>query len=193
MKRLVCKRCATCKKIKGIAEYTKRTRSADGLNYECKMCVKKYHKKWQKENRDKVKKNQEDFYKRHGMTKSQYNKKYYNKSGYDKKYYEKNREKILKYKKELFEKNPHWHNSKRVLARLRKSGAAPKWLDKDMLMEIDSFYECAKALKTVRGIQYEVDHIIPLNSDYVCGLHVPWNLQILTKEENIEKGNSISN
>ena len=190
MKRLVCKRCATCKKIKGIAEYTKRTRSADGLNYECKMCVKKYHRKWQKENKDKVKKIQEAFFKRHATTKSEYQKDW--QKEYNKMNYQRYKEARKKYYKEYFEKYPHRHTSKRVLADMRKSGAAPKWLDKDMLMEIDSFYECAKALKTVRGIQYEVDHIIPLISKYVCGLHVPWNLQILTKEENREKGNSIS-
>jgi hypothetical protein len=37
--------------------------------------------------------------------------------------------------------------------------------------------------------EHEVDHIIPLINEKVCGLHVPCNLQYLTKEENRKKGN----
>lgn len=37
--------------------------------------------------------------------------------------------------------------------------------------------------------RYEVDHVIPVCHDLVCGLHVPENLQIVTKRQNRSKSN----
>ena len=54
---------------------------------------------------------------------------------------------------------------------------------------IKSFYSTCKKLNKDNPDSFHVDHIIPISGDNVCGLHVPWNLQILTKAENSSKKN----
>ncbi len=69
--------------------------------------------------------------------------------------------------------------------------ASPKWLDAIQKAQIQEFYDIASALNTQCGGRHEVDHIVPLKGRNVSGLHVPWNLQILKKEENLSKGNRL--
>ena len=63
-----------------------------------------------------------------------------------------------------------------------KRNATPPWLTKDQFDEMREIYESASA-------DQHVDHIEPLTGKTACGLHVPWNLQLLSAEENVKKGN----
>ena len=54
-------------------------------------------------------------------------------------------------------------------------------------------YKEAQRLTKVTGEQYDVDHIIPLKGAAVCGLHVPWNLQVLKHADNMRKSNKYEN
>ena len=58
--------------------------------------------------------------------------------------------------------------------------ATPSWADMDI---IESFYLEA------RYFGMHVDHIIPLTSDLVCGLHCEFNLQLLPSSDNQSKHN----
>lgn len=41
------------------------------------------------------------------------------------------------------------------------------------------------------GIDYQVDHIVPLRSPIVSGLHCEANLRVITATENAQKGNML--
>ena len=98
------------------------------------------------------------------------------------KYADKNRDKIRlkdkEYRKDPRVKKLRCNNENK--RRAKKLNATIPGFDE----KIKSIYmNCPKG--------YEVDHIIPLNSKNVCGLHTPWNLQYLTSEENRKKYNKL--
>ena len=77
-------------------------------------------------------------------------------------------------------------------ARRRKHReATPPWLTRKQKSEIRQLYQIAITNSRITGEQYVVDHICPLRSDVVCGLHVPWNLRVITQAENLQKSNSL--
>jgi len=73
---------------------------------------------------------------------------------------------------------------RRQAAQLQRT---PPWADMSAIAE---FYVEAKRLEELTGIQFHVDHIVPLQGELVSGLHVPANLQLLPAHENLSKSNS---
>jgi hypothetical protein len=121
-----------------------------------------------------------------------------------KKYYENNKEKCHKatktwvkkvglsyeYTKRSREKNPsliYFSNAKRHASKLQRT---PDWLNSAEWFEIESTYKYCSALRSI-GLNYHVDHIIPLQGESVSGFHVPWNLQVIPAEQNLAKGNRL--
>jgi len=75
-----------------------------------------------------------------------------------------------------------------VKRRVSKMQRTPPWLDIVQNAEIEFTYEYCAALRSI-GLNYHVDHIVPLQGKTVSGLHVPWNLQVIPADENIRKAN----
>lgn len=77
-----------------------------------------------------------------------------------------------------------------VKRRTAKMHRTPAWLDKTQLAEIEFTYEYCAALRSI-GLNYHVDHIVPLQGEIVSGFHVPWNLQVIHASDNIRKANRL--
>ena len=99
----------------------------------------------------------------------------------NKNYYLNNKDKIKQYSKDYCLKNPNFKKSHCAKRRATKLNATPKFANLNKIKEI--YKNCPKG--------YVVDHIVPLQSKVVCGLHVEWNLQYLTPSENSSKSNRL--
>lgn len=93
-----------------------------------------------------------------------------------------------KRKLEHHKKFPHQRLARTAKRRADKLNATPKWSNLEAIRRI---YKEAKELCKKTGEEYHVDHIIPLKSKIVCGLHVPENLRIISAFDNLSKGNRL--
>lgn len=80
---------------------------------------------------------------------------------------------------------------RRCMARRAKAlrNRIPSWLTNDNWEAIHAVYAEAQRLSEHTGIPHEVDHRYPLRGKTISGLHVPGNLQVLTRSENRRKLN----
>lgn len=165
----------------------KEKRLAKGKKYYEKNKEKtlRRHKEWRENNPEKYKNIIDEWNKKHPEKVR----------GYQKKYIDANKEKLSerhhKWRTENPEKQKECYNNwasknrdkirvKDATRRAKKFNATPPWAD---LEEIKRIY------KSAADMNLTVDHIIPLKNPNVCGLHIPHNLQLLTKSENSRKKN----
>lgn len=163
------KTCTSCGVFKLACEFT-------AFRSNCKQCVSEYNKKYRELNSERV-------------------------SQTSKKWREENKAYLSEKKKEYVALNRpacrarvnKWDKANRATRtanlwkyRAQKRQASPLWADYSKIKE---FYVSANGLSMLLGEWYHVDHIVPLQSEFVCGLHCEHNLQILPATENISKGN----
>ena len=202
------KTCCRCKQSKPISEYRKCSRSRDGLWYRCNHCQMEYQRAWKANNQDKVKANQARNKAIHGeknkIREKQWcieNRERVNAT--QRKNYAKNKEHFKKMAEARISKDPELHKAKKTayyqankgaaIARARKyqmlrKRAMPAWANDFFIKEA---YVLAKLREVATGLKWHVDHIVPLTSNKVCGLHCEQNLQVITMAENMAKGNRI--
>ena len=167
--------CSSCSEIKPLLDFHKRTVSPDGLTASCKACrssarksyqsQKSYNRSYREEHRDTLLKKKREW-------------------DLD------NRDHINAYKRSYRKGKPTEHKAWDAQKRAKRLKRVPPWLNEEQKKEIKQFYWLRDDIKTITGEYYEVDHIVPLQGKTICGLHVPWNLQILPSDLNNKKNNS---
>lgn len=118
---------------------------------------------------------------------SEYNKARYREGKVKRGYIRKSAVTLLPYtpptsKEELRDNDPGYRAAESAWRKLHQLNRVPPWVE---FRDTVPLYALAKKFKM------SVDHIVPIKGDGVCGLHVPWNLQLLTRSENSRKGRKV--
>lgn len=123
------------------------------------------------------------------------------------KYYSKNSEKFREYARQyrlmyperarasrirVYERKKHLYYARNAARRAQKLKATPPWLTQKHHDSINLMYHLRDKLQENTGAKFHVDHIVPLRAKrngihVACGLHVPWNLQVIPAEYNLSK------
>lgn len=177
-----------------LTAFSKEKKRPDGLQLRCKKCYLEYRLKnrekiliqkavYRKANKHKIAVDLARRYRENIEERKAYA------ASYGAVYKKENKESLAIKKREWRLANPGKYAAYCAKRRAVKLQATPLWLTEQQFEEMEFFYIEAARLTKETGISHEVDHIIPLQGKNVRGLHVPWNLQILTKTDNISKGN----
>lgn len=169
------KTCTQCGEIKELTEFAKAKTCADGTRSYCKVCHSGRKRDWRHRNAA------------HHNAKG---KKWAEANPEKRKDTQRRNNKKRRIEGKTQEARRGWWaaNRTKCIATLRARReaiklATPKWVN---MADIQAYYRKASSL----GLT--VDHIIPIKGDGVCGLHVMWNLQMLTREDNSIKGSRYS-
>lgn len=192
------KTCNCCGLTKEIGEFYKRKDSPDGYRNDCKDCriISSRSNFWKnrevrnrknsERHRRKIEQNPE-FYSQYYLSKKEKIKVWAAES------YQRNKDKIKVRVKKWASQNRGKVNAISKAYKAAKLRACPAWVrnSSELRAQMDAIYEKAFQLSLDTGVSHHVDHIIPLRGKAVSGLHVPWNLQVLTGSENCRKSNRI--
>lgn len=149
------------------------------VNGTCYDCTKLRVQKWQKANTDKVKANHAKWTANNPNVANERRKLWYAQN------LDRHNEQMRQY----FAKNPHLRAKLSSVQRAKTLQRTPTWLTDDDYWLIDEIYSLAALRSKTTGIEWHVDHIIPLRGKNVSGLHVPINLRVIPAIANLKKGN----
>lgn len=191
------KTCVKCGEAKALDQFFIRSDSGKHRN-ECRACERAYKKKWDSANTDRVAaynrkwatEKRDDYIASTRRAGANFRKRHPErvKSTYAD-WYARHPERAKMATDRWLKANPA---KARQIGRNRDRAqreATPAWLTAIQWAQIEEQYEIAVARTVQTGVMHHVDHVHPLRGKNFRGLHVPWNLQVLTAIDNIRKKN----
>lgn len=169
--------CVICKAVKALTEFNRRSTTDDTPRGDCKECRKKKHNEYRAANADHIRARQLAY------MRGPYKEK---QKAAGKKWREENREKSYSIDRRWRKKHKDVINAFTSAYRASKVKATPAWADSFLIKEA---YHLAKLRTEMTGFKWHVDHIVPISSKKVCGLHVVENLQVIPASVNQRKSN----
>lgn len=181
------KTCYKCGQQKPLDAFSVDRSRPDGRHSRCRDCRRSHYQ----ENREEAAEASRKYYVENKQHHDELSRAYYHQHRAERaakmaEWYAKNREAVAKAGKAWREDNHPRKAASRAKQRAIQLSTTPAWADLEM---IRSVYEDAARLTEETGIRHEVDHIVPLNSEVVSGLHVEFNLQVITRSQNRSKAN----
>jgi hypothetical protein len=174
------KTCVKCNTSKELNQYYKSTRNLDGLEGRCKACKSAYRKSQYKKNRD-IELSKNAAWKEANLER-------YKEIGRE--HYRNNKEEHNAFMQQHYYDNKGMYRAKDAKYRATKLKATPPWLTEKQLHDITVIYTACTKVSKRTGKPHHVDHVIPLQGENICGLHVPWNLAIIPAKMNLSKSNT---
>lgn len=104
---------------------------------------------------------------------------------YMKKWREGNKDRLTALVADWARRNPQKRAASQARRRAAKFLATPAWANDFFIAEA---YDLARRRTEMLGFPWHVDHIVPLQSRLVCGLHVEHNLRVIPAQTNQIKG-----
>lgn len=188
------KKCTSCGVLKSLSDFAKQSGRKDGRKSNCKECCRAKYKVYFDNNRDSVLAKSREYYANNTEKCNAATKRWgdHNPDRSKARYVRYNRRhetKIREYRRRHRLQNMAADAAKTARRRSAKRDATPSWLTDQHILEILEFYKRAERLTVETGVKYHVDHIVPLRGKLVRGLHVPWNLQVISAADNLRKRN----
>lgn len=83
--------------------------------------------------------------------------------------------------------HPEQNREQRARRKARERRATPAWANRFFMAEA---YRLARLRTSMLGHEWQVDHIVPIQSHLVCGLHCEANLSVVPAQVNLAKSNT---